>query len=82
MAKAPIADSMKLTASLVQLHPHFPSWQGKQRAPCLFLSDIFLVLSWKTIIDVHNQTYENEAVSGGTADSPALDENVMSLRVS
>ena len=28
MSKAPIADRAKLAAFLVQLHSHFPSWQG------------------------------------------------------
>ncbi|GJJ12125.1 hypothetical protein Clacol_006366 [Clathrus columnatus] len=67
MTKAPITDSMRLAASLVQLHSHFPSWQ---------------VLSWKTIIEVYNQTYESEAAYGGTVDLPTVDENVMSLRFS
>lgn len=28
MNKAPVADRARLASFLVQLHPHFPSWQG------------------------------------------------------
>ena len=29
LAKAPIAERVKLVSFLVQLHPHFPSWKGE-----------------------------------------------------
>lgn len=83
MTKTPLADSMKLVASLVQLHPHFPSWQGKCCSVHLLrYSDNFVVLSWRTITEVYNQTYEDEAAYGGTVEPGAVDENVVSLRVS
>jgi hypothetical protein len=28
MGKAPVADRARMASFLVQLHPHFPSWQG------------------------------------------------------
>jgi len=65
MLKAPIADRAKLAAFLVQLHTHFPSWQGM--IPFAFLNSNLAkqsesVLPWQTIVDflMDEETLHND----------------------
>lgn len=61
LAKAPIADRVRLVSFLVQLHPHFPTWKrtlkyrihvqdGSNEFIQFFLGMQLSSLSWRTII--------------------------------
>lgn len=55
LAKAPVAERLRLVSFLIQLRPHFPSWRSKCRAlenHLIYVGSLLvLVLTWDVIID-------------------------------
>lgn len=53
LAKAPIAERVKLVSFLVQLHSHFPTWRGNSshNKHVEGFTDYLVVLSWDVILE-------------------------------